>query len=130
MDAKRRRILAAALDARFGEVASRPSVQADASSPPTPPPPPPEEAEEALRRLMVILIPRLKSGAADRADIAAIMELLARIESRARLDDLRFLDPFHRVYELAGRSPGGGALPEAFFRRYRRCLRRVLEELA
>jgi hypothetical protein len=124
MDARRRDILAAALRARLADVAARPETGAAPRA--LPAPRPDADAEEALRRLMVSVVPRLAAGGADMEELC---RLLAVVATAARLDDLRFLDAFHRVYELDADGLLRGALPAAFHQTYRRLLVASLEEL-
>lgn len=124
MDARRRAILAAALRARLADVDARPETGAAPRA--LPAPEPDADAEEALRRLMVSVVPRLAAGEADREELC---RLLAVVATATRLDDLRFLDAFHRVYELGAQGLPRGALPAAFHQAYRRLLAAALEGL-
>jgi hypothetical protein len=124
MDVRRRAILAAALRARLADVSARPETGAAPGA--LPAPGPDADAEEALRRLMVSVVPRLAAGGADMDELC---HLLAVVATAARPDDLRFLDAFHRVYELGAAGLPRGALPAAFHQAYRRLLAATLEDL-
>ena len=92
--ARRRALLAAALQERRDDVQARLTAAADpAADPPAPDP------EETLRVAMVRLWPAVARGGGDARALDDLAAALLSLADSARGDDLRFIDAYNNAFE-------------------------------